>query len=242
MRDKTLIRFIKALVAGQSATPASGRKGLACGGVVVSQETVAPLVAARVVSVLDGACVAGPMARDWLRRTLASMPDDAPAPTINLDESPLARLAAAPAGGGAPFLEAHQVEAGERVRRLYEQAHLQPRMTMSYTPGHTRSRNRQTGAAEISDLASAARRALREIHAVLPADCAGVVIDVCGYLKGLQVIERERGWPRRSAKLVLRIGLEQLAQHFGYSAAGTGPERGGMRVWLDAEALPQRFE
>lgn len=242
MRDKTLIRFVKALVNGQEVSSAAGRRGLECGGVLVPQAAVARLITERAVSLLDGRCIAGPLARDWLRRQLASMPETEVAPSVNLDESPLARLAAVPAGGEKAFLDAHQVEAGERVRRLYEQAHLQPRLTMSYSAGHTRGRNRQGGASEISDLASAARRALREIHAVLPADCAGVVMDVCGYLKGLQVVEQERGWPRRSAKLVLRIGLEQLAQHFGYASAAAGPARAGMRIWLDDEALPQRFE
>ena len=48
-------------------------------------------------------------------------------------------------------------------------------------------------AGEITDLAADARRSVAEIHRVLPRDCAGVVMDVCGLLKGLQDVERERG-------------------------------------------------
>ena len=83
-----------------------------------------------------------------------------------------------------------------------------------------------------------------EIHRDLPADCAGVVIDVCGWLKGLQEVERERGWPRRSAKLVLRIGLEQLAQHFGLGPYAVGKTRGrsgaGSRRRAAADARSRR--
>ena len=82
-----------------------------------------------------------------------------------------------------------------------------------------------------------ARRKLDEIAALLPPDCRGVVFDVCGLLKGLQVVETERGWPRRSAKMVLRIGLEQLAAHWGLSSVATGRDTGRMDGWLE-QRLP----
>ena len=82
-----------------------------------------------------------------------------------------------------------------------------------------------------------ARRKLDAVAALLPADCRGVVFDVCGLLKGLQTVETERGWPRRSAKMVLRIGLEQLAVHWGLSAQAQGNESGRVGGWLE-ERLP----
>jgi hypothetical protein len=63
------------------------------------------------------------------------------------------------------------------------------------------------------------------------------VFDVCGLLKGLQTVESERGWPRRSAKMVLRIGLEQLATHWGLSAEARGRETASIDGWL-GERLP----
>jgi hypothetical protein len=159
----------------------------------------------------------------------------------NLAESPLARLAAV-TPGTPPFLAPHQVEAGERVRKLAERAQLQPRVTMSYSAAHTAGGKGSGTAAEISDMAASARRALNDMARILPPDCAGVVFDVCGLLKGLQIVEQERGWPRRSAKLVLRIGLEQLAQHFGLAATTVGRESKHPRAWLGLDARPERFE
>jgi hypothetical protein len=220
--------------------------------------TLEPVEASKLVSagVLAGdgdACYPTELAREWLRRQLAET--DAPfaeqhrrqvrrsdGTVINLEESPLARLASPAAGEARAFLEPHQVEAGERVRRLCERARLQPRVTLSYSAAHTAGAGGATAAAEITDAAAEARRRLREIPQALPADCAGVVIDVCGLLKGLQTVEAERGWPRRSAKLVLRIGLDQLARHYGLSGVAVGPETQRTRRWLDDGARPDRFE
>src|SRR5690606_39526951 len=90
-------------------------------------------------------------------------------------------------------------------------------------------------AEEITEMAATARKRLAELHAILPAECAGVVLDVCGFEKGLQQIETERGWPRRSAKLVLRIALDRLAEHYRLSPAATGSETRTLRRWRRSE-------
>jgi hypothetical protein len=197
---------------------------------------VAALVSAGVLSGTADECRALPEARSWVRRQLLVAEPFADqhrqtmgtgaGPRINLDESPLARLAVG-SRGAAPYLLPHQVEAGERLRRLVDRAHLQARVTMRYSsqPGGGGT------ADDIGDMALDARRRLADISRVLPADCAGVVLDVCGLLKGLQLVETERGWPKRSAKLVLRIGLEQLARHFGLTPEAVGAEGGRVRGW-----------
>ena len=112
---------------------------------------------------------------------------------------------------------------------------------MSYDASRTvRSKSAPGAAAEVGERAAAARQKLGEIARALPPDCRGVVFDVCGLLKGLQTVETERGWPRRSAKLVLRIALEQLADYFGLSAGATGAATHGEHAWMDAR--PTRFE
>jgi hypothetical protein len=249
------MRFVRALLAGDSAKlTASGLFAVSDGdrNLTLSAAQARELIASGILEGDGQYCRATREARSWLRRQMVetdafaaqhrSEVQSPGGPVLNLDESPLARLAVAARGEAAPFLERHQVEAGERVRKLMERAGLQPRVTMNYSAAHTASQGTSRDNAEISDLAVDARRALAEIHRVLPRDCAGVVLDVCGLLKGLQTVETERGWPRRSAKLVLRIGLEQLAQHYGLAPLATGPESGRQRAWLGEGARPERFE
>lgn len=230
MASRAQQRFVRALLAG--AEPRRHDDGLEAAGVAIGQEEFRALVAD---GVLDDVGRARPESRTWVRRQICE--EDAFAAQhrlemvdpdglrLNLDESPLGRLAT----GKTPFLARHQVEAGERVRRLWERAQMQPRLTMSYGGARVAGGRGRAGMAEISDLAADARRQLSLLHEALPADCAGVVIDVCGLLKGLQQVEIERRWPRRSAKLVLRIGLEQAAVFFGLTGSPAG--RSKPRIW-----------
>jgi hypothetical protein len=254
--SRRAIRFVRALLPAYSATllPAghfATRSGDLTATLPASE--VRALIAEGVLQGTGGVCGAAGGARSWLRRQLLDVDafaaqhrqevQLADGTIVNLSESPLARLAVASGGDAAPFLERHQVEAGERVRRFAERARLQPRVTMNYSAAQTAGGRRAArGSAEISDFTADARAAVAEIHRVLPRDCAGVVIDVCGLLKGLQTVETERGWPRRSAKLVLRIGLEQLAQHYGLAPVAVGAASGRRRAWLGEGARPRRFE
>jgi hypothetical protein len=186
-----------------------------------------------------------PGTAQWLKRQMleddafaAQHREEAKGPDgvlLNLAESPLARLAAA-SGGEPAFLSRHQVEAGERVRRLVERARLNPRLTMNYSAAQVAGGRGASHAGEMSDMAADARKALARLHEALPRDCAEVVLDVCGLEKGLQQVESERGWPRRSAKLVLRISLDRLAEVWGIGAVAVGRE-GRSRAWMEGERV-----
>jgi len=245
---KPVLRFVRALLAAGRA----GREGenyrvaTATGAALLGAAEVRELQAQGVLGGDAQMAVVLPDTAQWLKRQLleadafaAQHREPAAGPegmVLNLAESPLARLAAA--GGGEPaFLERHQVEAGERVRRLVGRARLNPRLTMSYSAAHTAGGKGARHAGELSDMAADARKALARLHAALPRDCAEVVMDVCGLEKGLQQVETERGWPRRSAKLVLRIGLDRLAEIWGIGAVAVG--RGSRaRTWMEGERVP----
>src|SRR5690606_25367154 len=149
------------------------------------------------------------------------------------DDDVLARLAARDAAGSA-FLAPHHLAAAERLEQLIRRAQLAPRVTMSYNPASVGGARAGNGVETASQGAADARLRLSRLAGMLPADCWGVVFDVCGLGKGLQMIETERRWPRRSAKLVLRIGLDQLRQQFGRSAHAPGAGRGACDGWLEA--------
>lgn len=233
-------RFVRQLLGGETAV----REGevFRVGAARLAVAEVEALASAGVVRCAEGQCVALPAAKTWLRRAMVEADGFAAQHRVmaadgvrNLSDSPLARLAQAAAGEGAAFLEPHQVEAGERVRLWGEKARLSPRLTMSYSAAHVAGSPGQRG--EIGDMAADARKRLNALWDSLPRDCAGVVMDVCVFEKGLQQIEQERGWPRRSAKLVLRIGLEQLAGQFGLAPMAAGPERGKQRGWMEGERV-----
>lgn len=142
---------------------------------------------------------------------------------------PIARLAKG--GGSQPFLLDHHLEAGRRLAALFWRARLNQRVTMSYDP--TRVGNKG-GSAPQGDMAlsvAEARAQLNRLALSLPQDCWSVLSDVCGYQLGLQDIETQRQWPRRGAKLVLRIALEQLAQRWGLSVDAVGAGQ-GVSSWL----------
>lgn len=246
--ERAAARFIAALVAGSEARR-DGTGNFATRGklpVRLAEAEVRQMVSSGLL-LLDGEkCRATKEARSWLLRQWPAadafalqhrLPArDRDGTERNLAESPLGRLAVA-RQGEPPFLASHQLAAGERVRQLVERAHLRQRTTMSYEPRTGGGRVGQ--GADLPDLAIDARRMLDDLARLLPADCAGVVLDVCGLLKGLQEVELERGWPRRSAKLVLRIGLEQLAQHYGMASEARGPDRGRQRAWVGPEGRPR---
>lgn len=134
---------------------------------------------------------------------------------INHAESPLASLERLKTKEGAPYFPVEAVAAGERLHADFTRGHLQPRVTMSFEPRLSGTvKGGRGGVSEISDSALAARlKVTRAVEAMGP-ELSGVALDVCCFMKGLEVVERERQWPVRSAKLMLKTALLSLHRHY----------------------------
>lgn len=144
---------------------------------------------------------------------------------VDAQESPLAWLARRRLVGPAEF------EAGERLRRDFELGAMMPCVTANWT-SHVATGRRGERGAEITDLALAARQRANAALAAAGPELSGLLMDVCGFLKGLETIEQERGWPRRSGKVALSLALGSLARHYGLAASASGPARAkGLRHW-----------
>ena len=156
---------------------------------------------------------------------------------VDDNESPLAWLARRRGRDGRVMIEPHQLQAGERLRAEFTRAHLMPRTTSNWAnpvPSDRRSGGHQKSF--LADTVIAARQHVRHALDVVGPEFSGLLVDICCFLKRLDVAERERGWPARSAKIVLQLALERLARHYGYGARASGRAHSHVRTWLADDA------
>lgn len=133
----------------------------------------------------------------------------------NAISSPLMALLRLKDRDGQLFFPADTLEAGERLAGDFHRGHLSPRITASWEPRLSASSKVKTNsAADLSDTALAARMRFSRAADAMGPELAGVAIDVCCFEKGLEAVERDRQWPARSAKLMLRAALQTLARHY----------------------------
>jgi hypothetical protein len=151
--------------------------------------------------------------------------------TVDGAESPLAWLARRKNARGEPLIDSAAFEAGERLRRDLTFAQILPGISGQWDGiaggGHY-------DPSSASDRLVSARQRVRKALKAIGPECADLLLDLCGFLKNLERIERERRWPARSAKVVIRFALARLADHYGLASRIIGPERTRtIRVWRD---------
>ncbi len=216
----------------------------------IAASAVARLASAGLVRPADAeGFEADPALPAWLRRRSGGMDaflsqhvrlsepsEGGNGPRINLDESPLAALAR-PARGGTPFLDTAALTAAERLRRDFEFAQLQPRITASWSASVNTGRRDGSGR-DLADNVIAARKRVEKAMIAVGPELSGILLDVCCFLKGVETVERERRWPARSAKLVLRLALAALARHYGLGTKAEGAVGTEMRHWGASDSRP----
>ena len=156
---------------------------------------------------------------------------------VNRSESPLQMLASRKRPDGSSYLKTHWVAAGERLRQDFEMGQLSPCLGLNWDrlgeAEGSKSKKARTGGqgAMETDRASAAQQRFRKAVDYVGEELAGILIDFCCFLKGLEEIERTRQWPARSAKQILSLALQRLARHYGLGDVATGPSEGRMQHW-----------
>ncbi|MCF8470537.1 MAG: DUF6456 domain-containing protein [Parvibaculum sp.] len=140
---------------------------------------------------------------------------------VNEAETPLGWLRSRKGADGKALISGVQYDAGERLRADFTLGQLSARVTADWSgtgAGGTR-RGPARDPAQIADHAVAARQRVGlALDAVGPRLC-DILLSVCCHLEGLEAAEKEFGWPKRSAKLVLQIALDRLAAHYGMGEA-----------------------
>jgi hypothetical protein len=156
---------------------------------------------------------------------------------VNECESPLAWLARRKGRDGRAMISPNQFIAGEKLRADFTRGHLSPRVTSDWSaPTGGRSRAPGGGASEMTDLIVASRQRVQLAMEACGPEFSGLLLDVCCFLRGLEEVERERGWPLRSAKIVLQLALDRLARHYGLRDEARGDASARVRTWLAADA------
>jgi hypothetical protein len=151
---------------------------------------------------------------------------------INAAESPLDWLRRRRDRDGEPLIDAACYDAGESFRRDLTIACLLPGVTSRWDPSAASKPGAMRDPAAATDAMIAARQRVRRACEEIGAEFADLLIDLCGFLKGLELIERERRWPARSGKVVVRLALARLADHYGLRSVAVGPAASrGIRTW-----------
>jgi Domain of unknown function (DUF6456) len=131
--------------------------------------------------------------------------------------SVLQRLSALRDGAGAPWLSGAELAAAARLRAHWEkgQTGLVRGSDLSAPPNA--SSGRGTSSAQEAAMAARcdARREVEQALDSLAAPLRRIVERACLHEEGLEALERAEGWPVRSGKVALKLGLTQLAASFG---------------------------
>ena len=112
------------------------------------------------------------------------------------------------------YLSPELFEAGERLREDFEQALLGPRVAQNWNRFLTSGSNGWNGGAECSGPSNARDRVSGAMKALGPG-LGDVALRVCCFLEGMEKAEKRLGWSARSGKIVLKISLQRLADHYG---------------------------
>lgn len=156
---------------------------------------------------------------------------------VNLAESPLASLGRLKRRDGTDWFGRELIASGDRLRADFTRGVMMPSVTSRWEPAASRGNAaRSSGVTDLTDAALAARQRVAKALGAVGPELSGLLVDVCCHLKGLETVERERLWPQRSAKLMLRAGLEMLARHYDPPRPAKNPR---MRGWAGEGYRPE---
>lgn len=144
---------------------------------------------------------------------------------VNPAESPLAWLHRRRGRDGHPLIDDAAFAAGERLRADLTRAGTLPSMTSDWTRPYCDASLAPGERLNPSDAAIAARQRVQAALKAAGPEFAGLLVDLCGFLKPLGQIESERGWPVRSGKVMAVAALGGLARHYGIASVARGPRR-----------------
>ncbi len=167
-----------------------------------------------------------------------------PDPTIETPESrngieagnPLLWLFRRKDKSGQSIIGAAAFAAGERLRSDLTFSGMLPNVTMNWSNAGGADRSHSGVKLNPTEASLASRQRVDLAMRAVGPEFAGLLMDICGFGKGLETIEMERGWPQRSGKVVARLALAALARHYGLDDVGHGRQSLPIRRWAQTDA------
>ena len=155
---------------------------------------------------------------------------------VNAAETPLGWLRNRKGPDGKALISAAEFEAGERLRADFTKAGLTAKVTADWSlaPGTAPKGRGGANTLEITDMALAARQRFAKALDSVGPGLSDVLVEVCCQLHGLEEAEKGLGWPKRAAKVVLKIALGRLADHYGL--VPREGRKGRLRSWHSPSA------
>ena len=153
--------------------------------------------------------------------------------------SPLEQLGQRRDSRGKPLLDAVQIAAAMRFAADFAHGRLQPRVTARWSAEASappRRRGVPGAGMELPETTAAAQARVHRAMASLGNDQTSIVVDVCCFEFGLTSVEATHHWPAGTARIVLGIALNALADHYGMRS--TASAHATTRRWDDGTATP----
>jgi hypothetical protein len=165
------------------------------------------------------------------RREIAT--DDGTTATVNEGESLLGWPHRRRGSDGRTLIDDVQFAAGQRLRSNFTLAQLSPAMAVDLTAPVVAGRRGAKSDTPLPEIVLAAKQRFARALDAVGGGLSDLLVDVCCHLIGREAAERAKGWPQRSAKVVLTIALDRLATHYGLGrVVGTGNRS---RAWAAPE-------
>ncbi len=151
------------------------------------------------------------LARDLIDRPLDRAHPSGRRVTVNAAESPLSWLRA------RGYVTARRFAAGEQLRHDFERARLGPSVTMRWDASGVKSARRAKGGGDPTVAQLSAQHRFDGAIARAGAGLADILWRSICAGETLPDAERALGWPTRSARLVLTLALDRVADYYRLS-------------------------
>lgn len=168
--------------------------------------------------------VFGEQHKDWGIRIIAGADQAEPKQhKVNIADSPITLLARRKGKDGKSFLSADLVTAGERLREDFELSQMGQKTTQNWESFLTGPVDGGSTGAGNESRSSGAIGRFKAAMAALGPGLGEIALYCCCMQQGMEIAEKRLGWSARSGKIVLRIALQRLRQHYDEFHGTHGP-------------------